>query len=191
MSTYYVWHPLQEDLISVSVHTCESSIPFHKHDYMEMVIISKGSCIHKYMDIERLLLPGDVFAIAPHEEHSYIINSETVIYNCLFYPEALGKYWDELKAMKGIHNIFTVEPFYRYEEKKYNIMHLTPVHADNTADILNKMIAEQKNKKEGYKLMLKSYLIMLLIYIYQGFGNLIPNRFHFILQKKAICLQRL
>src|SRR5690349_4181495 len=102
---YILWPAEKEEFIKVNVHNGSSPINSHMHDFIEIVFIAQGSCHHCYHKTEIMLIPGDVFVVLPHEEHSYNINSKTVIYNCLFYPEVLGEDWNILKESMGIQNL--------------------------------------------------------------------------------------
>lgn len=65
------------------------SIPFHKHDFLEMVFVSSGSTIHsvQFSDEKKVtysLVAGDVFAILPGESHAYSESNNVFYYNVLF-----------------------------------------------------------------------------------------------------------
>ena len=84
-------HMLDLGEYNIRVMKCplDKSIGLHKHDFVEIAFLARGSCIHSYQGSNIMLIPGDVFTITPQEEHSYKIVDKTVIYNCLFYPDFL------------------------------------------------------------------------------------------------------
>lgn len=172
MNTPYTpWPASQEDLIRISLYIGDRPVTSHMHNFIELVYIASGSCIHKYHNMEVILMPGDVFTIAPHEEHSYSISSKTVIYNCLFYPDALGEDWERLKNISSVFDMLMVEPFYREETAGQNILHLPPSKTFEVESILKKMIDEQNNRYTGYQLMQKANLIALLTLLGRAWEN--------------------
>lgn len=159
---YMKWPNTTGDLIKVMCWADYRPVETHKHDFIEIAFIAYGSCTHTYHDTKVKLIPGDVFVITPHEEHSYEIKSKVVIYNCLFYPEALGEDWDKLRCVKSIFDLLIVEPFYRLESEKQEILHLEVAETATIETLLKKMLEEQENKQNDFGLLQKSNLIALL-----------------------------
>jgi AraC-like DNA-binding protein/quercetin dioxygenase-like cupin family protein len=159
---YLIWPDGRDEQIRVMEHKSTQPVKAHMHDFIEIVFFAHGSCKHTYHGTEATLIPGDAFVVVPHEEHSYEINSQTLIYNCLFYPEALGEDWKALKEIRGIFDVLMVEPFYRTECNHQEIVHLHPSEASHIQYILKKMLNEQEHKQPGYRLMQKANLITLL-----------------------------
>lgn len=171
--TYLLWPAEKDEFIKISVYNDNGPVSSHMHDFIEIVFIAHGSCFHKYHDTEVALIPGDVFIVLPHEEHSYMINSKTIIYNCLFYPEVLGEDWKLIKDISGVQNLLMVEPFYRIEQNRQEILHLNSPETNYFESILKKMIKEQEDKSSGYRLVQKAYLIILLSML----GRIWENQF--------------
>ena len=159
---YIGWPAGSRDLISVMRWLGDETVGNHGHDFIEVAFIAQGSCMHTYNGATIRLIPGDILVISPHEEHSYQIDSKTAIYNCLFYPKALGEDWERLKEMKSIYDFLIVEPFYRCEAGRQEILHLDPTEAAYMESLLNKMLEEQKNRYQGFELVQKSNLVILL-----------------------------
>ncbi len=159
---YLQWPAAGDDRIKVMRWAGDDQILPHRHEFIEIVFLAQGTCIHTYHGEKVKLIPGDIFIITPHEDHSFEVPSQTVIYNCLFYPDALGADWDRLKLEKGIYDLLIVEPFYRPEEGHQDILHMTPEEIDALKTILDSMLAEQENRSEGFELMQKANLIRFL-----------------------------
>lgn len=175
---YLAWPAKEEDLIQILLYAGDQPVSSHMHSFIEIVFVAHGSCVHKYHGTEVTLIPGDIFIVVPHEEHSYTITSRTVIYNCLFYPEALGEDWKSLRQIKGLYDLLMVEPFYRSEEKKQEILHLQPAEASNLESILKLMLKEQTNRQTGAHLVIKANLIMLLASLGRAWENQFPGDMH-------------
>ena len=162
VDVYMKWPNDANDLIRVMCWSDNKPVETHKHEFIEIAFIAYGSCMHKYNGSEVKLIPGDVFVITPHEEHSYKITAKTVIYNCLFYPEALGEDWNKLRNIKSIFDLLIVEPFYRLEAERQEILHLELSEALSLEALLKKMVEEQEKKHGDLELLQKSNLIILL-----------------------------
>ena len=88
----YLEYPLRDNsAISVGFWGDYISVKPHRHAYYEFALIKKGSCIHNCKGTNIPLVPGDVFLIPPHCEHSYEIQAEVEIYNCNFIAEGLSE----------------------------------------------------------------------------------------------------
>ena len=170
---YLSWPCKTTEFIGIHKFVDKKPVLKHKHEFVEIVFICKGSGLHMYNGIERPVVSGDAFIVHPTEEHSYNFSRETVIYNCLFYPEALGEDWKQLKEISSIYDFIMVEPYYRGEAGRPQILHLKPIDYEYIEKILKGMIHEQEQNSKGKELMLKSKLIMLLLYL----GRIWENQF--------------
>lgn len=159
---YMKWPASKDDNIKVMRWVGDEIIHTHCHDYIEIAFLAQGTCIHEYHNEKVKLIPGDIFIITPNEEHSYEITSKTVIYNCLFYPEALGEDWDKLKKVSGIYDLLIIEPFYRLETGHQEVLHLISSEIDTIISILDTMLVEQENRLDGSELIQKANLVRFL-----------------------------
>jgi AraC-like DNA-binding protein len=164
-ANYFSWPGANDDLIMVSDFNGKNPVSHHKHEFVEIVFIMKGTCIHNYLGVETPLIPGDVFIVVPHEEHSYTINSETNICNLIFYPGILNTEWPELKEMRGVYNFIMIEPFFRFETNSNQVFQLQPKELTYVESLLNIIRDEQKSRQKGYRLVQKANLINLLAFI--------------------------
>lgn len=159
---YLEWPAEENDRIKVLKWIGDNEVPVHKHDFIEIFFLAQGTCNHFYHNEKIKLIPGDVFIITPHEDHSFEISARTIIYNCLFYPEALGEDWLLLKQLSAIYEMLVVEPFYRTEAGTEQILHLDPEENEEIKYILTEMLTEQEKRLEGFELIQKSNLIKFL-----------------------------
>ena len=159
---YHKWPASWNGLIKVMHWVGNQPVRTHRHEFIEIAFIAKGSCLHHYHGSAVRLIPGDIFVITPHEEHSYEIDGNTVIYNCMFYPQVLGEDWAKLQKVKGVYDLLIVEPFYRFESGIQEILHLSPVEAEYMESILKRMLYEEEHPLDGSELMQKSGLITFL-----------------------------
>ncbi|MDD2534503.1 MAG: AraC family transcriptional regulator [Eubacteriales bacterium] len=159
------WPADQNRLIDIRVFHDNQSVTSHAHDFVEIVLVAKGSCTHRYHNTEIRLIPGDLFVVLPHETHAYEINEDVIIYNCIFYDQALKDDWDNLRQIGGIFDMLVVEPLYRIESSTQEIMHLKPTELTFVENIMIKMLEEQKECLAGYVCAQKAYLILLITFM--------------------------
>jgi AraC-like DNA-binding protein len=141
----------------------DRNVTRHSHDFVEIVFLAKCFCQHVWQGSEVRLIPGDCFIIAPFEEHAFIIEDATVIFNCLFYPDALGNDWENLQQDCCIQDLLVIEPFYRTETGKQAILHLNQHRASQVEALYSEMIDEVEFQLPLGQQKLKSLLILLLV----------------------------
>jgi AraC family L-rhamnose operon regulatory protein RhaS len=156
------WPADRDRLIDIRIFRDNKPVQSHSHDFVEIVLIGKGSCTHRYHESEVRLIPGDMFIVLPHETHSYDICENMTIYNCIFYDQVIQDDWKELRQISGIFDMLVIEPLYRTESRSQEILHLMPTELAFVENIINKMHEEQIDRLAGYKLALKAYLVLLL-----------------------------
>ena len=152
----------------------DQPVPSHRHDFIEISLVMQGSCLHAWQGVEVRLVPGDLFVIAPGEEHAYRIEGETTIYNCLFLPSGLGSDWDRLQEDPALEHLLVLEPFYREETGRQEILHLDRPEADSLERIWLDMVHECTACPAGHALARKALLMLLLVRIARAWTRIHP-----------------
>ena len=183
---YTQWPASSQDQIRVMRWEGKQEVVPHRHDFIEIAFFDGGTCIHRYQGADVRLIPGDLLVIIPHEDHAYEVVSESVIYNCLFYPEALGEDWDKLKSISGIYDLLIVEPFYRPESGIHDVLQLLPAEREGAISILKTMMAEQESRRDGYELMQKANLTQLLCLLGRAWGKQFQQKTDLYLGKRNL-----
>jgi hypothetical protein len=93
MHTYSPFRSDSYTPITVEIFKSPLSVSPHRHSFYEFVLVTQGSCIHRYQKEEVLLLPGDVFLLPARQEHSFEIDEPVTVYNCQFFPGRLDPRW--------------------------------------------------------------------------------------------------
>lgn len=145
--------------------------PVHYHNFVEMVYVAEGNCLHKYRGECYRIKKGDIFIIEPGVPHSYKADAgQLVVYNILFQPLILDS---ELKSLAKVHSFldfFYIEPFFR----KYTGFqtHLSLNQQEHLEIImhLNKLEQEFTHKSMGYVFIIKNRLIELLVTLSRFFS---------------------
>lgn len=167
MIPYVSFKSIDKSPIALEVFHAMESVPVHRHDFQEFVLITKGSCIHRYKDISMPLIPGDVFLIPPHQEHEYIIESPLCMYNCQFYPDQIADWWDEqfrglLSNLAGPEDGNPISPA---DLNRQHIIHLSVSEAEQVQMMMENMRLEQTKQDFAFQQVKQDYLNLILIVI--------------------------
>lgn len=149
----------------VSVHRSSASVAPHYHDFVEIVLIFRGSCRHTYLGVEMVLGPGDVFVVLPDEPHCFDMAGDMEIYNCLFFPSALGGDWPALADLGGLFHLLLVEPIFRPEATRPEVLHLDPSQREAARQVLERLRGEQAKQAPGTALLIKALLLEFLVLV--------------------------
>ncbi len=143
----------------------EGDVPVapHRHDFIEIAFLVRGSCLHAWQGTEVRLVPGDVFVIAPGEMHAYRIEGMTAICNCLFYPVGLGEDWEHLQREPALQDILVLEPLYREDAGGQEILHFERTEAEELERLWMELIAECVSGNMGNREARKALLVLLLV----------------------------
>lgn len=144
--------------------SCVNNNVFHKHNFLEIAYISKGSAMHYLKDTSAMVHAGDYFAINYNEIHRFATgeSNEFEVINILFQPEFISP---TLKTCRGFPDIIANAGI------KFNYFSLkaTPTsvtYHDDDGSILalfNKMYEEYTSKPPQYMELIRCYLMELII----------------------------
>ena len=92
-------------------------LPYHNHEFGELVFILSGSVIHITEDGESTLERGDVFVIEGEQKHGFKSLKELQVFYVLFDLDYFNTLRTEFEGLKSFNIIFGLEPQLR---KNYN-----------------------------------------------------------------------
>ena len=200
MAVYYTF----PEAGTASIHVRYESFPDafwvepHMHTFYEFAFVSRGSCIHTYNSLSLPLIAGDLLLISPDEEHSYVINPDTDIINCYFFPERIyqlssyivdGSFhpqkppkelidfqaeWDHLLTTLSLRD--SISPLETENAsdlmQRQGILHLSPKAALQLESLLAALYEECSEPQYNSEEMKRAYLQLILgIFGRTGAGN--------------------
>lgn len=142
-----------------------SDFPVHRHDFAELVIITKGSGVHQIEEKTYPIKAGDVYVIKGDTPHGFRNVKDLVLYNIMYLPNDIFLQFSELKKMPGFQALFILEPFYRQEHEFQSKLVLTETELAYVVDMILTIIPEYQERKPGSKSLLKAYLTILFVYL--------------------------
>ncbi|WP_193658496.1 helix-turn-helix domain-containing protein [Bacillus cereus] len=167
MVPYFPFKCNDKSGIALEVFSTVESVPIHRHDFQEFVLITKGSCIHQYQDISMPLIPGDVFLIPPQQEHGYVIETPVSMYNCQFYPERIADWWDGQFGglLSELAEPESSNPISPADLNRQNITHLSVPDVERVQSMMEIIRHEQTEQGFAFEQVKQDYLNLILIVI--------------------------
>src|SRR5215213_1721003 len=103
------WFPADGFPIAVERREPQEPFPPHKHEFSEIVVITRGKGLHAVGKESWPLTAGDVFVIGGPRAHEYRNLDDLRLINILFQPESLRFEQADLPLLPGYHALFTLE----------------------------------------------------------------------------------
>jgi len=135
-----------------------TSVARHDHDFFELVYVREGFCLHDAANSVTLLMEGDIFILKPGIAHKYIGNRVTQIFNCVFKPEAVGDWMDELRTLPGLDRLFDSNPTLNPPR-----LHLSLGERKAFLKLITSMCDECHDHPLGWTVRIRSLLASLLV----------------------------
>ena len=151
----------------------------HLHEFIELVYILNGECIHYINGNPYHVSRGDMLFINYGETHSFDVPSSMTAYNFLIKPEFIS---DNLVNSETVNDILLAllpDSAGELQKCKTSCVHFTGEDRIEIERIAEKMYRELKEEKPCYSLLLNSYMKLILTYLVrkllQNTGDERPN----------------
>lgn len=160
-----------EDEIAV-LHTRMSvSLP-HSHDFVEFAYVDAGRGYHIIDGQRDTIQKGNFFIINTQVPHEYASEpgAEIVMYNCIFRPDCLGLSLGEEDDFVNVAYRYLLHSFYADKAPRQYIK-FTGGKSRKINRLLEDMYEEYAARDNGYKQVLHSDLVKLLILAFRMYKN--------------------
>ena len=153
---------LENEKISVLSHCASGHIRKHRHDFIEITYIVNGEGIHEISGNNYNIVGGSLFFIDCNQIHSMNITKETNYYEILLSPSFIS---DTLKDCGSVDTIL----YYLMDGSENKLDYNSPVISFSKDEIImvenffKLMYNEFTKKREGYLIVIKSYLYLILM----------------------------
>lgn len=138
--------------LPLDVHRSPTTQQVRLHDhanFIEIVLVTRGSAIHQWGKSAQMLSAGDLFCIAPEEPHGYTDVNNFEIINCLFDPELIKPHQNLITDSPALVDFLIIEPLYREETRQRRLIKF-PIQAFEQAtallDNMNKNLHSENPK---------------------------------------------
>lgn len=139
----------------------------HSHEFIELAYVAEGIGVHRYKGEPFRIGAGDVFVIEPGAEHAYEVSegSSLLVYNVLFIAGLLKSELETLSEVTPFVDFFYVEPFLRSAVHFQSHLRLDVYEQLEMKGLLDHIVAEFKSKKLGYRIVTKTRLIEMFVFL--------------------------
>lgn len=148
--------------IQYGEHTEDLYEHYHEH-YSELVLVLNGSAVHVIDGFEQYIEKGDIFVLNENINHGYKNPENFKIVNLMFKPQLIFKNQLDIEKTVGFQALFVIEP--KMLENKTFEAFFKPSFTDfqKITEYLEEMTTEYNEKKEGWKTLLISDFIRLVV----------------------------
>lgn len=180
---YFEMHMRDASGIAFEHWTDSRSVEIHMHEYYELFLISRGSCLHVFDGVETLLIPGDSVIVPPYTAHGFSISKVSSIYNCQFFPEALDSKFikllreillpDETSAEDDLSgssekNAAMTQQTVRPNPARRGVIHLNPREYAFVESLFESMFENYDDAKQLYALKKQKFTEVILLELHQA-----------------------
>jgi hypothetical protein len=128
--------------------TDHPTYPTHRHEFWEIVIVTRGSGLMNF-DVKKLpIRVGDVFVIARKQEHSYEATSSLDVVNIVFDSGYISTVHPLMEDWMSRDALFAVGPRWKPGEAPGECLHLGSAEYARAMDLVQRMEHEQENAGE-------------------------------------------
>lgn len=167
--------------IQYGFHSGDFFRHIHK-DFTELVIVMEGTTAHIVGKDTYLVKKGDVFVVGSNTEHEYKDSRNFQLCNIMFKPDFFFSNTFHMKESPGFHALFYIEPYMTKEYVFESRLKLKDEEYRHVYSLLEKMMAEYKHKWEGWKEMIHSAFIELVVFLSRNYNMPMDTKEHGILQ---------
>ena len=139
--------------------------PIHRHEYMQVNYVYRGSGQHFIQNFAFEILKGDIFVIPPYIPHRIQAGTDTEIgiYEFEFEPGFINQSFSSIENAEAFLDFAYIEPFLLSESHIKPRLNLSGQTQADVEAILHEALDEFTRKQPGYVLLIKSLLLKLLV----------------------------
>lgn len=142
----------------------------HTHNFIELEIVLSGKADHIVEGTTYHIKRGDVLVIMPSYVHELRNVDHLEIYNYKFELDKLILLEEELEQLSGFQTLFILQPFDKYQHDYTSFMSLEEEKLAVVQTLSELILVEWNEKKAGFKLSIKSYLLTLITFLSRNFS---------------------
>lgn len=147
------------------------NVILHRHQYFQINYVYEGKAKHFINNNDFDIIKGDIFIIPPYVPHCIKEpkNTNVEIFEFEFVPEFLDQSLDRVNDMRSFIDFMYIEPFLVSNgeiKPRLNLVGKAEIEVEN---LLNEVLAEYTERKQGFVLLIKSLLLKLLVLVGREF----------------------
>lgn len=141
--------------------------PSHTHRFVELVYILHGKCVQMIDGVPYSVARGNMFLINESQQHSMICQPGTQYINILMKPQIISQSMGQSGNAFSLLMLKDFSDFQNTVNQSSCCIRFAGSERDRLETLLEWLLEEQREKRDGSGLMLQSGLNMLLIQIFR------------------------
>lgn len=173
--------------ITVLISPVTDLCPLHSHEFVEIAYIASGKGMHTIESEQKEVVGGDLFLIGENVSHSFtaFTDSPLQVYNCIFLPPTVEEAFDGESGFVDVAYRYLYQSI-RGQDNQREYIKLSNVSFHGIGHIMEEMYREYEAKQDGFRQVIRSDLIRLLIQIFRLHREDPEQRSHISLYRKLI-----
>ena len=149
----------------------------HKHDFVEMVYMLRGKCVHIIDGKEYPVRRGDLVIVNYNQTHSIVGNTEACYVNILMKPEYISRSLTNHENAFALLQLSEFEDFSKILDESKCKVTFAGEERGRIEEIIAVISNEMREKSPGYELAIRSQFNLLLIMIFRKMSFKLDNTF--------------
>lgn len=155
------------DTLSVFPQRMHQPIEEHCHDFLELVYMYRGKCVHTIDDMEHPVSHGDLLIINYHQRHAVKGDSSVEFINILIKPEFISSSLDQPDNAFSLLSLAEFEEFRKIVNQNNCVISFSGSERSNLETLILSLHEELSNHSPGWQLAVRSQLNLLLITVFR------------------------
>lgn len=141
----------------------------HRHSFVQIIYVAKGSCSHIINNNEFKIYKGDIFIMPPYVPHFFKDFEDVKIYEFEFVPEFLNEKFANGISDQSFLDFAYLEPFLVIENMIKPRLNLYGTRQREVEKILDDILFEYDNHMENFEQMIKALTLKLLVLVTRSY----------------------
>jgi AraC-like DNA-binding protein len=154
----------------------------HRHEFCEMVVVTRGGAMHWLEGKEFPVTAGDVFLLQGRQRHYFYDRQNLDLINIMYDPDKIVLPERELRRMPGYCAMFMLEPTYRRQHRFASRLHLKRLPLAHVEQLVGEMERELEEKMPGYEVALRAKLLDMMVYLSRAYNGADTTEAHALLR---------
>lgn len=149
----------------------ELTTDIHRHEFVQIIYVVKGSSGHVLNDNQFTIYKGDIFIMPPYVPHYFIPGGDAEIFEYEFTPEFINEKFSSDYKDNSFMDFAYLEPFLVTENKIKPRLNLSGNVQRDVENIFNNILLEYEQREKDFDLVIKALTLQLLITVSRQYNR--------------------
>ncbi|MFO7611776.1 MAG: AraC family transcriptional regulator [Clostridia bacterium] len=143
----------------------------HRHEFVQIIYVAKGSSGHVINDNRFTVYKGDIFIMPPYVPHYFIPGGDAEIFEYEFIPEFINEKFSSDYKDNSFMDFAYLEPFLVAENMIKPRLNLSGNIQREVEGIFNRILIEYEQRDKDFELVIKALTLQLLIMVSRQYNR--------------------